>query len=277
MHWLCLMPGDDAYPLLFRMCVAIVPCCVSSLLTTPVINSPECEWPQLLAFFQTCWQLSLALQYVCSCHAMLDIKPTDHAFSGFISMWVAAQPHCASRLMTPVPCSLACGWLPCHALYQAYWSCLCMDFQCVSGCCASVHFTPDDTCPWLFSGSVTAVLCWITSLLTAPVLGYLSTLMMPVLQTFRMWVTSDCCPMLCQSLLTTLILGYPCWWCLSFTSTGGEWPLFCFVSQACRQHLFLAIHIDDASFLLFRMCVAVGPCCFSSLLTAPVIDSPACE
>ena len=250
MHWLCLMPGDDAYPLLFRMCVAIVPCCVSSLLTTPVINSPECEWPQLLAFFQTCWQLSLALQYVCSCHAMLDIKPTDHAFSGFISMWVAAQPHCASRLMTPVPCSLACGWLPCHALYQAYWSCLCMDFQCVSGCCASVYFTPDDTCPWLFSGSVTAVLCWITSLLTAPVLGYLSTLMMPVLQTFRMWVTSDCCPMLCQkptdntypwlsmlmmsvfhfyrrwvttvlfcvtSLQTTPVLGYPYWWCLFST------------------------------------------------------------
>ena len=83
--WVAAMPccvssllADDSCPLHSREWVAAMPCCVSSLLMMPVICSPACEWLPCLAMFQACWWcLSSVLQEVSGCHALLCFKPAD--------------------------------------------------------------------------------------------------------------------------------------------------------------------------------------------------------
>ena len=124
---LCFKPANNAWSLLFREWVAAVPCCISCLLTMFVLDSPVGVWLLHLAVFYACWQcLLLTLQWVSDLHALLHFKATDnsyvlayqivsgcHAFLSFkpandachqlTSWWVAAMPHCISRLfLTPV-------------------------------------------------------------------------------------------------------------------------------------------------------------------------------
>ena len=160
----CFKPANNACSWLFSWWVAVVPWCVSSLLTMPVLDSPACGWLLCLAVFQACWQcLFLALQYVSGCYALLCFKPADNAYSGFSREWVVAVPYCDPSLLTmlvlgspvsewllciavsslltmPVLGSLACEWLLCLGVFQASWQCLFLTVQFVSGCCALMCF-----------------------------------------------------------------------------------------------------------------------------------------
>ena len=48
--WPWLKPVDNPFPWLFSLCVDIVPCCVSSLLTIPFLDSLESEYLQCIIF-----------------------------------------------------------------------------------------------------------------------------------------------------------------------------------------------------------------------------------
>ena len=172
--FLCFKPTDDAFPWLSREWVAAVPCYVSSLLMKPVLHSSEGEWLQCLAVFQAYWwSLSLAIQYVSACSALLGVKPTNDACSWLSSLWVPAMPcNVSSLLMMPVIGSLVCECLQYLAVWQAYWWYLSLALQEVSGCSALLFFKPTDgTCPWVSRLWVTAVPCRVLSLLKMPVLG----------------------------------------------------------------------------------------------------------
>ena len=112
---LCLKPADNACPWLSRGWVAVIPCCISSLLKMPVLDSLESEWLPSLSMFQACWQcLSLSLQDVSGCHLSQCFKPADDIYSLLSRKWVAAMP-CwdSSMLMEPLLGSPASEWLLC--------------------------------------------------------------------------------------------------------------------------------------------------------------------
>ena len=151
-----------------------MPCNVLSLLTMPVLGSPECEWLLWFAVFQVCWQyLSLPLQDVSGCYALPCFKPANNACPWLFSMWVAAV---LCRYFKP-PANNACPWLsrmwvvavPCSV--SSLWQCLPLALQRVSGFFALRCFKPaNNACPWLFSMWVAAVPCNVSSLLTISVL-----------------------------------------------------------------------------------------------------------
>ena len=151
--WLYFKPSNDACLWLFRKWVVIVACCVSYLLTLPVLGSQVGQWLHCLISFQThWWYLSLALQVVSGCNALLNLKPADNAYlwlSRDIRLKVSALLHCSSSLlMMPV-----------------------LILQNVSACSAWQWFQPVDNCfSWLSSLCVAAVPCCVSSLLTTFVL-----------------------------------------------------------------------------------------------------------
>ena len=62
---LCFQPANNAHPWLSSKWVAVVHCCVSSLLTMPVLGSSGSWWLWCFAVFLACSQfLSLASQLV---------------------------------------------------------------------------------------------------------------------------------------------------------------------------------------------------------------------
>ena len=67
---LCSKPADNGCPWLSSLWVAAVACCVSSMLTMPVLGSLVCGLLWCLAVLQTCWW----------------------CLSGIFRMWVAAYP-----------------------------------------------------------------------------------------------------------------------------------------------------------------------------------------
>ena len=89
-------------------------CSVSSVLTMPV---PVCEWLWCLAVSLPCWQyLSLALQTVSDCGALLCFYLADNAYPWLSSQWVAVVPCYVFRLLTmPILGSPESEWLvvPC--------------------------------------------------------------------------------------------------------------------------------------------------------------------
>ena len=142
-------------------------------------------------------------------------------------------------------CSLVCEWLLCLTVFETYWRGQSLTFQLVSGCHRLLCFKPtDNDCPWLFSLWVAAVPWYVSNLVTIPVLG----------------------------------------------SSASEWLSCLSVFQACWQCLFLALQpVSDSCALLYfkpadNSCpwlsskwVAAVPWCVSSLMTMPVLGSPACE
>ena len=213
----------------------------------PVFGSPVCEWLLWVAVFHVCWQcLSLALQEVSGCCGLLCFKPADNACPWLSSLWVAAVGCCVSSLLImPVLGSPASEWLLWVAVFQACWQCLSLALQLVSGCCGLLCFKPaDNACAWLFSLWVAAVGCCISSLLTMPVLGSPGS-------EWLLWVA----------------VFHACWQCLSLAlqSVSGYCGLLCFKPA------------DNACPWLSSMWVAAVGCCVSSLLTMPVLGSPASE
>ena len=161
---LCFKPTEEAYPWLFRKWVAAIDCCISSLLTMPVLGSLECEWLLYFAMFQACWKsLSLALQPVSGCCALLCFKLADTSCSWLTRKWVAAVHCCDSSLLTiPILGSPVCEWLLCLALFQACWEYLFLALQPVSGCCAFLCLKAvDNPCSWLSRMWVPAVTCYV--------------------------------------------------------------------------------------------------------------------
>ena len=250
--------SDDACSWLFRLWVAVATCWISSLLIMTVFGSSGCEWLLYIAKFQACWPwLSLALQTVGGCCALVNFKPADHdclwLFSLWVaavcalldfksadqdclwlsSVWVTAVPWWISSLLTKtVFGSSVCEWLLCLARFQVCWPRLSLALQCVSDCCALVNFKPaDHDCLWLFSMWVAAVPFQISNLLIKPVLGSSAGkwLLCPTmfhasddacLWLFRGWVAFV--PYI-SSLLIKPILGSP----------ESEWLLCCAVVHAC--------------------------------------------
>ena len=172
----------------------LCPNCFSSLLTIPVIGSPGCEQLLCLALFQACWQsLSLAVQEVSGCCALLCFKLANNSCPWLSSGWVAVMPCCVSSLLTiPVLGSPGGEWLLCLAMFLACWQSLSLALQWVSGYCVLLCFRPvdnpcpwlssgwvlllcfkpvDNPCPWLSSLCVVAVSCCISRLLTIPIIG----------------------------------------------------------------------------------------------------------
>ena len=115
-----------------------------SLLIMHVLCSPESEWLCCLTAILTCWSsLSLALQRVSSCGALLQFQPADHACSQLFSGWVAMVPCCNSSLLIMSVLGLTVGeWLLYLATIFACWSCLSLAHQKVSRCGALLQFHP---------------------------------------------------------------------------------------------------------------------------------------
>ena len=136
------------------MWVAVVPCCISGLLTMPVLGSPGCEWLWCLAMFLACWQ----------CCPWLFRE------------WVAVVPCCFSSLLTmPILGSSGSEWLWCLVVFLACWQCLSLTLQPVSSCDALLALLclqpADNAGTWLSSWWVAVVPCYVSSLLTISVLG----------------------------------------------------------------------------------------------------------
>ena len=138
----------------------------------------------------------------------------------------------------------------------------------VSDCCALLCLkSADNPCPWLFREWAAVVLWYVFKPADNPC---------PWL--FRKWVAAV---LYCVwSLLTISVLGSPV----------CEWLLCLAVFAACWQSLFLALQpvsgcctllcfkpTDNPCSWLSRKWVAAVPYCVSSLLTIPVLGSPACE
>ena len=145
-EWLLLLHlnhTNHASSWLCSLWVTFVPCCISSLLTIPVLGSPACEWLICFAVCQACWQcLSLVLQQVSGCSALLCFKPTDNACLWLLRLWVADLLFYVS----------------------SYWECLSLALQDVSGCYALLCFkSANNACPWLFSKWVADITYCVSS------------------------------------------------------------------------------------------------------------------
>ena len=115
---LCFKPNDNDHSWLCSGWVAVVPCCVSSLVTMPVLASLVCEWLLCLTVFQAWWQcLSVTLQEVSGCCALMCFQSADNDCSLVWSLWVADLPHhILSLLIISVLGSSACEWLMSHCV-----------------------------------------------------------------------------------------------------------------------------------------------------------------
>ena len=214
---LCFKPGDNFCPWLSRKWVAVVPCCVSSLVTMPVLGSPACEWLLWLAFkpanydcpwlsrkwvaAMCCYLLSSLVMHVLGssvgkwllCLGVFQVQ--WQWLFWFFSWWVAAVSCCVSSMVTMLVLGSPVGeWLLCIVVFQAWWQFLFLALQEVSNSCALMCFKPSDyACPWLSRKWVPAVPCCVSSMVTMPVLG------------FSLWVaTVPCCFL---SLVTMLVFG----------------------------------------------------------------------
>ena len=149
---LCFQPTDNACPWLFREWVAVVPCCVSILLTLLVLDSSGSEWLWWLAVFLAFWQhLFLALQSVSIYGGLLFFLSVDNTCLWLFRKWVAVVDCCVSSLLTmPVLGSSEGVWLWWFTVFSACWQCMSLALQKVSGCCALLLFwSADNACPWL--------------------------------------------------------------------------------------------------------------------------------
>ncbi len=88
-------PAHNACPWLSRMWVASVVSCIWTLLTTPVLGSPECEW--LMLWLTSCIKLPnyFQLQDVCAWCALLSVKSTDCTNSSPIHFLITLHFDCS--------------------------------------------------------------------------------------------------------------------------------------------------------------------------------------
>ena len=283
---LCFKPAKNACSWLFSLWVATVHCCVSRLLTISVFNSSVGEWLLCNTVFQACWQsLSLALQEVSSCCALLCLKPADNLYPWHSSWWVTAG--CVwSLLTTLVFGSLGSKWLLWLAMLQAWWLFLSLALQYVSSCCALLCFKPaDNSCPWFSRMWVAACIamfqaCWQSLFST--------------LQEVSAWCDLLClkptdypCPWLqavsgCCASLYFKPANNPCSWPFSqwvaavhsyvqrlltipvFGCSESEWLLCIAVFQACWQYLSFTLQWVGDCFALLCFRPADNPCSWLS-------------
>ena len=160
---LCCKTTDETFSWFFSLWVPVEPCCISRLVTIPILGFLESESLLCLAgLFWACWQcvFSAALQKVSNHYILL-------------------------------------------AVIQAHSWYVFLAFQLVSGCLALLIFElANYFCPCLSSLWVVAVPCYILSLLTIPVLisfrmwvvaafsCILSLLTMPVFWLSRRWISA---------------------------------------------------------------------------------------
>ena len=161
---LCFKPADNSHPWFYRKWVAVMPYCI----------------------LRCWWCLSLVLQLVSGCCAMLPFKLANDAFPRLFSLWVATVPSSNwSWLMKLVHGSLVCEWLLCLAVFQASWQCISLVFQDVSDSCALLHFKmADNAYPWLFRKWVALMFSCVSSFLTMPLLCSLDSEWLPFLGAF---------------------------------------------------------------------------------------------
>lgn len=126
-------------------------CLAVNMLTMTLLISPACKWlPFLDAFLPM--PTILAPQQV---SVLLCLKPADDICFWFSRKWVVVvscnfNPADAcwwlsrkwvyvmsccilSNILMPTLDSPACGWLPSLTMFQAYWQCLSLVYQLVSG------------------------------------------------------------------------------------------------------------------------------------------------
>ena len=139
-------------------------CHNSSLLIIPVLGTPACEWLWCLSVILSCWSwLSLALQEVSACCALLQFQPADHDCPWHSSLWVAVVPCCnPSLLIITVLCSPVCEWLWCLAhnsrlLIMPYCS-VCEWLWCFAAILACWSCLSALVCKWLWC--LDTILAW---------------------------------------------------------------------------------------------------------------------
>ncbi len=193
-----------------------------SLLTTPVLGSPECEWLLWWAEFSSCWWcLSLALQWVSNFCGELDLVPAHDTCPWLPSKLVASMvswiltllmmPFLGSLgsewllwwagflLTMPVLYSPGSEWLLWWAEFGSCWWHLSSALQRVSGFHGELYLVPaDGACPLLSRKWVASVLSCILhpnqsiihfSECGCPLFSCLSSLLItPIIVPFSMWV-----------------------------------------------------------------------------------------
>ena len=262
-------PTDKAFLWLFRLWVAVVPWCVSSLLTMPVFDSSGCKWllcldvnskpadhacPLLFSLWvaavlccvSECWQCSLmVLQFVSDYCVSVCFKPANKACSWLSSKWVAAVPWFVSSMLTmPGLGSPECECLLCLDVFPVCWQCLLLALQYVSVCGALVCLKPtDNACSWLFLQGVSG--CYVL-MCFKPADNACSWL-------FSKWVTAVSCV---SSLLIASIFGSAAceWlWCLSVFQVCW-WYLFLALQVVGVYHTSLCLNLADSACLVFSEC-----------------------
>ena len=122
----------------FRKWVAVVLCYNSSLLMMPILGSLVGEWLWCLAaILACCWCLSLDLQWVSGCGALLQFWPADGAYPWLSRKWVAMAPYCNSSLLMMLVLGFpGSEWLWCLAAILPCWWCL-RKWVTIVACCNS--------------------------------------------------------------------------------------------------------------------------------------------
>ena len=135
-------PADYTCYWLSSLWVAVVPFPNYSLLMMPVFDSPDSEQIWCLAVILACWWcLSLALQDVSGCDALLQFWLANNACHWLFRWSVAVVSCCnSSLLMMPVLGSSGCEWIWCLAAFLVCWWCLSLTLQDVSGCGVLMQF-----------------------------------------------------------------------------------------------------------------------------------------
>jgi len=139
-----LDPADNTCTWLFRKWVASMVSWIWTLLTTPVLGSPGCEWLLWWAEFGPCsWHLYLALQDVGGFHGELYLDPAHKGCLWLSRMWVVSMmgyiwslpmmpilgspesewllSQAALNFLTNLFLTSGCAWLMCSTLCQIYW------------------------------------------------------------------------------------------------------------------------------------------------------------
>ena len=131
--------------------LAVLSCCVSSILIMSVFGSQECESYLCLYMVWASWlPMFLALQSVSGYHSLLYVKPADYICPWFIRQWVNVMSSCIiSLLIIPLLGHSGSEWPPYFIVVSACWQWLTREWVAVVPCC--ILSLSHDTCCWFSS------------------------------------------------------------------------------------------------------------------------------
>ena len=168
-----LIPVNNACLGLFSLWVLVIPVFLADWWCLSLALQYVSGNGTLLSFYpDPCWQyLFLAFQSVSGCCALLCFQPVNNACLWFFREWVTVVSFCVINLLILVFDSLVCEWLWCLSyfcslltmpvldflvcewlwwlsLFLAYWQCLSLALQPVSGCSALLYlWCANNACP----------------------------------------------------------------------------------------------------------------------------------